>query len=278
MQLGGAPPALYDQARDGVVDIIWTLPSYTPGRFPETEALEVPMLTPISAETASRGAWAFLSENAAERFADVHLIAAHMHGPGVIHKKGGPITAIGEFRGLKLRGPSRMASRLLEALGAVPVSMPVPAFPEALAKGVVDGGLIPLEVVPSLKVEELTDSHTRISGDRALYNATFLFVMNKARYDALPDDLKAVIDANSGLEASAWAGRAMDAGDVAALAVIEARGNVVAFTSDALTAELAAVGAQVTAEWVAEMAGRGLEAQRLLEAARAAMDAAAAGN
>ncbi|MCX7373609.1 MAG: C4-dicarboxylate ABC transporter, partial [Alphaproteobacteria bacterium] len=42
MQLGGAPPQLYDQARDGVVDIIWTLPGNTPGRFPRIEAFELP--------------------------------------------------------------------------------------------------------------------------------------------------------------------------------------------------------------------------------------------
>ena len=42
-------------------------------------------------------------------FADVHLIAAHMHGPGIVHKKGGPIAELDDFRGLKLRGPSRPA-------------------------------------------------------------------------------------------------------------------------------------------------------------------------
>jgi TRAP-type C4-dicarboxylate transport system substrate-binding protein len=275
MQLGGAPPTLYDQARDGVVDIIWTLTSYTPGKFPETEALELPLMTPTSAETASRAAWAFVTGHAAERFRDVHLIAVHMHGPGVIHKKGGPITALADFQGLKLRGPSRLSSRLLEALGATPVSMPVPAFPEALSRGVVDGGVIPFEVVPALKVEELVDSHTRIGGDRALYNVTFVFAMNRARYEALPPDLRAVIDANSGVEASAWAWRAMDEGDLAGIGVIERRGNTIAMTDAALTAELVAVGERVAAAWVAEMTAAGLDAAGLVEKARAAMAAAA---
>lgn len=273
MQLGGAPPTLYDQARDGVVDIVWTLPSYTPGRFPETEALEVPMMTPTSAEAASRAAWNFIAEHGMQRFSDVHLIAVHMHGPGVIHKKGAPIAAVSDFNGLKLRGPSRLSSKLLEALGATPVSMPVPAFPESLSKGVVDGGVIPLEVVPALKVEELVDSHTRIGGDKALYNVSFVFAMNKARYDGLPEDLRAVIDANSGLEASAWAGRAMDEGDIEGLAAIEARGNTVAFVPDDVVTALAEVGTRVADEWVAEMTGRGLDAGTLIAAARAAMAA-----
>ncbi|MFN3643837.1 MAG: TRAP transporter substrate-binding protein [Gemmobacter sp.] len=277
MQLGGAPPTLYDQAKDGVVDIVWTLTSYTPGRFPETEALELPFMTPTSGEAASRAAWTFVQENATERFSDVHLIAVHMHGPGVIHKKGGPITSMDDFKGLKLRGPSRLSSRLLEALGATPVSMPVPAFPEALSKGVVDGGVIPFEVVPALKVEELVDSHTRIGGDTALYNVTFVFAMNKARYEGLPADLKAVINANSGIETSAWAGRAMDAGDLVGIGIIEKRGNTIATTDPALTAALAAASEGVAAGWVAEVTGMGLDGAALLDAARAAMAAARAG-
>jgi TRAP-type C4-dicarboxylate transport system substrate-binding protein len=276
MQLGGAPPTLYDQVKDGVVDIVWTLTSYTPGRFPETEALELPFMTPTSGEAASRAAWTFVQENAMERFGDVHLIAVHMHGPGVIHKKGPPITSMDDFRGLKLRGPSRLSSKLLESLGATPVSMPVPAFPEALSKGVVDGGVIPFEVVPALKVEELVDSHTRIGGDTAMYNVTFIFAMNKARYESLPADLRAVIDANSGIEASAWAGRAMDAGDAAGIKVIEARGNVIATTDEALTAQLRAASEGVAAAWVAEVTAAGLDGAMLLEKARAVMAAARA--
>ncbi len=276
MQLGGAPPTLYDQVKDGVVDIVWTLTSYTPGRFPETEALELPFMTPVSAEAASRAAWTFVQENAAQRFSDVHLIAVHMHGPGVIHKKGGPITSMDDFKGLKLRGPSRLSSKLLEALGATPVSMPVPAFPEALSKGVVDGGVIPFEVVPALKVEELVDSHTRIGGDTALYNVTFVFAMNKARYEGLPADLRAVIDANSGIETSAWAGRAMDSGDLVGIGVIEKRGNIIATTDEALTAQLAEASRGIADAWVAEVTAAGLDGAALLAAARATMAAARA--
>ena len=58
MQLGGAPPALYDQIRDGVIDCGWTIPAYTPGRFPEAEAFELPFMTSMSGEASSRAAWA----------------------------------------------------------------------------------------------------------------------------------------------------------------------------------------------------------------------------
>ena len=81
-----------------------------------------------------------------DRLSDIKVIAVHVHGPGVVHKKGGPITAPADFDGLKLRGPSRQANKLLETLGATPVGMPVPAFPESLSKGIVDGKFLGLGI------------------------------------------------------------------------------------------------------------------------------------
>jgi len=273
MQLGGAPPALYDQIRDGVIDCGWAIPAYTPGRFPEAEAMELPFMTSLSAEASSRAAWDYTQEFLADtRFSDVHLMAVHMHGPGVIHLSGDPIGSAADFDGLQLRGPSRMANALLEGLGATPVGMPVPAFPEALSRGVVDGGVIPWEIVPALRVEELAGSHTQIGGDRALYNTYFIWAMNPDTYAALPDDLKAVIDANSGLEASARAGRAMDTGDGIAFEAVTARGNTIVTLGGGALEELRAVGADVTARWIAEMDGLGLPGADMVETARGLID------
>jgi len=269
MQLGGKPPALYDQIRDGVIDGGWVIPAYTPGRFPESEAFELPFMTSMSTEDSSRAAWDYTAKYMGERFGDVHLIAVHLHGPGVIHKKGDPITSIAGFSGLKLRGPSRQANKLLEAVGATPVGMPVPAFPEALSKGIVDGGVIPWEIVPALKVHELADSHTQIGGDRALYNTYFIWAMNKDAYDALPDDLKAVIDNNSGVEASGWAGRVMDDGDDIGEKIVVERGNAVVTLDDDVVARLRKIGDRLTADWIAEVTAKGLDGAAMVADAQA---------
>ena len=269
MQLGGKPPALYDQIRDGVIDGGWAIPAYTPGRFPEAEAFELPFMTSMSAEASSKAAWDYTAKYMGERFGDVHLIAVHVHGPGVIHKKGDPITSIADFNGLKLRGPSRQANKLLEAVGATPVGMPVPAFPEALSKGIVDGGVIPWEIVPPLKVHELADSHTQIGGNRALYNTYFIWAMNKDAYDALPDDLKAIIDNNSGVETSGWAGKAMDDGDDLGEKVVMDRGNTVVTLDDGVVAELRAIGDKLTADWIAEVTSKGLDGAAMVADAQA---------
>jgi TRAP-type C4-dicarboxylate transport system substrate-binding protein len=272
MQLGGKAPAQYDLIRDGAIDGGWVIPGYQPGRFPEAEALELPFMTPKSGEEASRAAWEYTQDYLMDDFSDVHLIAAHMHGPGIIHKKGDAVAAVSDMAGLKLRGPSRPATLLLKKLGAEPVGMPVPAFPEALAKGVLDGGVITWEMSPSLKLDDLTDSHTDVAGDKALYNLYFIWAMNKDSYESLPDDLKAVIDANSGMFASAWAGRAHDLGDADGRAQMREAGNEIATLSEAATAEMKELGREVRQEWIDEVTAKGLDGAALVDDAQRLMN------
>lgn len=262
MQLGGSAANQYDLIRDGAIDGGWIIPSYQPGRFPEVEAMELPFMTPKTAEAASLAAWRYTQAHLMDDFADIHVITTHMHGPGLVHKTGDPIQQVADFEGLKLRGPSRPATLLLEKLGAEPIGMPVPAFPEALARGVIDGGVITWEMAPSLKLDELTDSHTDVAGDQAFYNLFFVWAMNKDSYDNLPDDLRAIIDANSGEMAARWAGRAHDTGDAEGRAVMAAV-NQVAHMPEATTEEIRALGAEVEAEWIAEMTDRGFDGAAL---------------
>ncbi|KAG1647337.1 Solute-binding protein [Nymphon striatum] len=231
--------------------------------------MELPFMTTKSGEAASVAAWKFTQKYLMDDFKDVQLIAAHMHGPGLVHKKGPSVKAVEDFKGLKLRGPSRAATLLLDKLGATPIGMPVPAFPEALSKGVVDGGVITWEMSPSLKLDELTDSHTDVAGDKALYNLYFIWAMNKDKYDSMPADLQAIIDANSG----EWAGRAHDEGDVVGKQVMTADGNEIGVLSEAETARIMALGEEVTAEWIAEATDKGLAGAALVEDAKAFLPA-----
>jgi len=136
MQLGGAPPELFDQAKDGVVDLIWTVIGYTPGRFPTSETFELPFIM-TNGEATSRAFHEFMTANAADEFSEVKVIAFHTHGPGLIHSKN-PVTSLEDFQDLKIRGGSRVINLMLEELGATPVGMPVPAVPEGLSTGVID--------------------------------------------------------------------------------------------------------------------------------------------
>jgi TRAP-type C4-dicarboxylate transport system substrate-binding protein len=267
MQLGGTPPQLVDQVRDGVVDVIWTLPGYTPGRFPRVEAFELPFMM-HNAQASSRALWDFVQQHAAEEFKAVHPIAFHVHGRGVFHMVRKPVHTLADFQGQKLRAPTRQTNKLLAALGATPVAMPVPAVSEALSKGVIDGALVPYEVVPSVKIQELVKFHSETDpAEPAIYTSTFVFAMNRQRYDSLPAELKKVIDANSGAELSARIGAVFEQADAEGRK-LTARNttNVIARTELARWKKAAQ---SVTDAWVSEMNGKGLNGQQLLEGARA---------
>ncbi|MEM9063358.1 MAG: TRAP transporter substrate-binding protein [Pseudomonadota bacterium] len=269
MQLGGKPPALYDQARDGVVDITWAIPAYTPGRFPGTETLELPFIGTNSAEKTSMAAWDFYEKYLKDELSETHILAVHVHGPGIMHFRGDPVETLAGMEGKKMRTPSRLGGKMLEAAGAVPVGMPVPAFPEALSKGVVDGGVIPWEIVVPLKVHELADSHVVMGGENPWYNTFFVYAMNKDSYANMPDDLRKIIDDNSGMMASAWAGRAMEQGDAPSLDVVKGTDNTIVTLSTDETAKWKALGDKVTADWIADMTAKGYPAEQMVEDARA---------
>ncbi len=271
MQLGGSPLSLYDQARDGVVDIVWTVMGYTPGRFPKSEVFELPFMV-SSGEATSRALDEFIRAHAMEEFADIHPILFHAHGPGLIHVRGNGVHTLEDMSGLKLRGPTRMITTLLEDLGATAVGMPVPAVPENISKGVIDGAVIPWEVTIPLKIPELVDAHTGVTGDRGLYTATFVLAMNKDAYEALPDDLKAIIDANSGPDVAALFGRAMDEMDVIALEKVKETDNAIIMLDGEETARWQAASQGVIDRWVAAMNEAGHDGEALLAEARALVE------
>jgi TRAP-type C4-dicarboxylate transport system substrate-binding protein len=267
MQLGGTPPELIDQAIDGTADIVLTIAGYTPGRFPRTEVFELPfMMENSNAEATSRAYWTLAQETMQDDFADFHALGLWVHGPGLIHSKD-PIESVEDLNGVKLRAPTRTTNMLFSSLGATPIGMPVPAVPEALSQGVIDATVIPWEVTGSLRIAELVGNHTTF-GDESLYTTAFLFAMNKAAYDGLPDDLKKVIDDASGLEFSAFAGRTMQEDDAAPREIAEDRGNdIIELTPDQV-AEWKAASQPTIDAWVKEMDDKGIDGTGLLARAR----------
>jgi len=265
MQLGGRPPELFDQAKDGVVDLIWTVLGYTPGRFPKAEVFELPFSCGL-AEPASRAFQQYVEKFAMDEFKDVKLIGVHVHGPGLIHSLQ-PVTKLEDMKGLKIRGGSRIINIMLEQLGATPVGMPVPQVGEALSKGVISATTIPWEVVPALKVEQIAKNTTGFSGDKGLYTQTFAVAMNKASYDKLAPDLKKIIDANSGMMAASMFGAAMDMGDKEGLAIAQKAGNKIITLDAAETQRWQRAANGVRAVWFKEVESKGIDGPKLAAAA-----------
>ena len=267
MQLGGTPQQLVDQVKDGVVDVVWTLSGYTAGRFPLTEVFELPFMM-RSPEATSKALWDYVQQSALQEYKGMQPIALHVHGPGVFHMTGKPIQTRADLKGLKVRAPTRQTNRFLAALGATPVAMPVPQVSEALSKGVIDGAVVPYEVMPSAKIQEIAKFHSETDpAEPALYTSTFLFVMNKGRYEGLPADLKKVIDANSGQALSGQIGKVFTAADAEGKKLTGR--NAVNVIPAAELAGWKKAAEPVVEQWVTEVGAKGADGRQLLNNARA---------
>ncbi|MEM9317403.1 MAG: TRAP transporter substrate-binding protein [Pseudomonadota bacterium] len=271
MALGGAPPDLFDQARDGIADITMTVVGYTPGRFPRTEVFDLPFLMRDPVAT-SRAYWDMMENELQDaEFGDVKILASWVHGPGVIHSNQ-PVTTPDDMAGLTVRGPTRVIADMLAQLGAEPVGMPVPAIPEAISRGVINGTVIPWEVTATLRLSELLSNHTEFASNEALYTTPFVLAMNRAAYEGLPDDLRTALDSVSGSDASAFAAQVMLDGDGPARQIAVDAGNDIITIDEAASAPWREAALPVIDDWIASRAEQDVDGQATLDRARALIE------
>jgi TRAP-type C4-dicarboxylate transport system substrate-binding protein len=271
MTLGGTPPQLFDQARDGVVDIVWTLPTYSAGRFLKSEVFELPFFT-RSGKGSSQAYWHYVQKNAMDEYRGVKPLWLHTNDGSAFHfssTKG--VSKLEDLKGLKIRAATRLNSRMLSALGATPVQMPLPSVPESISKGVIDGAMVPWEGVPTIKLHEIAKSHLDApDGQFKFSNSLFAFVMNQAKYNSLPPELKKVIDDNSGPAASAWAGeKGFDSVVAANHKLSGDRGNALIKLDMAEYQRWVKASENVDDDWIKEVSARGANGKALLDDARA---------
>lgn len=197
MQLGGRATQLLTQVRDGVVDIAWTLPGFTPGVMPKLEVFELPFLHRDTNSTV-RALQEYVDIHMKKEFEPYHVLLVHAHA-GALFMTKDPINKVEDFQGMKLRSYSRTNAWILEALGSAALQLPLPELVPMLSKGTVSGSILPYEIAPAMKMEELTSHFTTLAPPQPrLSTAIFTLLMNKAKYNSLPPDLKKVIDDNSG--------------------------------------------------------------------------------
>jgi TRAP-type transport system periplasmic protein len=267
MQLGGSPPQLFDQVRDGVADIVWTLPAYTAGRFPIVEVFDLPFIGARKAVPNSKALQQFSDFHLRHEFKEIHPICFFAQDHGVIHANRA-IKSLDDLRGMRLRFSARLLGDALRSVGVNAISMPVPQVPEALAQGVIDGCVLAWEAVPTLKIHELVKFHTEIPGSPTLSTTSFLLAMNKARYESLPGDLKGVIDANSGLRPAADAGAIWDNEAVTVTELVRNRKNAIGSLPEESVKSWRRAIEPIYETWTKQISDRGQNGQKLLESAR----------
>lgn len=270
MSMGGKPPELYGQVRDGVADIVWTLSGYTPGVFPRTEVFELPTVHRGSAHATTLGIQDTF-ELIAPDFADVHPLLVHVNAGNLLHMRDKRISSPADLNGVKLRTPSRTGAWIIESWNAEPVGMPVPDIPQAISKNVIDGAMVPFEIMPAIKLQEMTQYSILGEDGSRFGTSVFLFLMNKDRYDSLPDDLKAIIDEHSGASIADQAGALWDEIELPGMKLQEESGGEIVHLDAAATAEFDALNQGVEERWVAEMSDQGIDGAALVEAAKTAV-------
>ncbi|MEK9555417.1 MAG: TRAP transporter substrate-binding protein [Gammaproteobacteria bacterium] len=268
MSLGGKPPQLIKQARDGVVDIVWTVNGYTPGLFPRTEVFELPFIHTNDPRATNLAMREMFDEYLAEEYAGTKVMFLHVHQGQAIHTVDKLVRTPADVAGMKLRIPTRTGSWVIEALGAAPTAMPVPALPQALSKKVVDGALIPWEIIPPLKLQDLTKYQIEGHNGVRFGTTTFQVTMNQNTWNSLPKDIQKAIDE---VNSEAWVaevGTIWSNSDKGGIAVAVKAGNEHVVLTEAETNAFRDAIEPVVDRWIAEVGEKGIDGRKLVETAR----------
>ncbi len=186
-QLGAAPDH-YDMVRDGIADISYVNPGYQAGRFPIYSLVEIP----FHMDEAVRGAAAmheWYAPIAETEMSDVKFCLANPHDPGTFHSRT-PIHVPADVKGMNVRPAHATMARFVSLLGGGPVQVPAPETREAIANGTADAITFPWNSIYIFGIDSETKQHL----DMPFYISAQLLLINKGVYDAMPDDLKTVLD------------------------------------------------------------------------------------
>ncbi len=267
MTLGGKPPQLPRQARDGVVDLVWIVNAYAAGAFPRTEVFELPGVHQGDNAAVNKAMLAMYDEYLAEDFQGVVPMFQHVHQGQAMQMASDEIRSPDDLAGKKIRIPSRTGAWVLEALGASPVQTAVGEIPVALSKKVIDGALIPFEIIPALKIHEVTDYQIEGPGGKRLGTTSFSVLMNEDKWDSLPEDIQAVFREVSGEDWHAEVGEVWTDADAFGIKVATDSGNTRIQLTEEEWAAFDEKTAPVVDRWIEEMDSQGIDGQALYDRA-----------
>ncbi len=183
----------YSRVMNDVVQISWGLQGTIAGKFPLTEVVSLPFLSQKS-EDSSAALWRLYdSGKLAKEYGDVEVLGMVVFPQLSIHSRK-PIKSLDDVKGLKIRAGSNMASQVIQALNASPVSMPTADIYQALAKGTIDATLVQWTAFQPFKLAEVTSYHV----DAPLGASPAMLFMSRKKFDSLPKAARDLILKNSG--------------------------------------------------------------------------------
>ncbi|MCG6875581.1 MAG: TRAP transporter substrate-binding protein [Betaproteobacteria bacterium] len=269
MSLGGKPPQLINQVRDGVVDIIWTVNGYTPSLFPRSEVFELPFVHTNSAVATNLAMYDMFDKYLKDDYKGVHVLFLHVHAGQGIQMADKEVRKPDDLKGLKMRIPTRTGAWIIEALGAAPAAMPVPDLPQALSKKVVDGALIPWEIIPPLKLQDVTDYQIEGPNRVRFGTTTFQVSMNPNTWAKLPPDVKKAFNDQSGPDWWRQVGVIWTKSEDVGIAVAVKAGNKHIVLTEAELEPFKVQLEPVVQRWIDEVKSKGIDGAALVKEARA---------
>ncbi|MGH8688987.1 MAG: TRAP transporter substrate-binding protein [Burkholderiales bacterium] len=268
MSLGGKPPELINQARDGVVDLIWTVNGYTAGLFPRTEVFELPFVHTNDPAATNLAMHAMFNQYLKQEYQGVHVLFLHVHQGHGIQMVDKAVHTPDDLKGLKMRIPTRTGAWIIEALGASPVGMPVPALPQALSRKVVDGAFIPWEIIPALKLQELIHYYVEGPNMTRFGNTTFQVSMNEARWNSLPADVQKAFTESSGADWVREVGNIWHENDLEGIKFAEKAGDTHIVLTEAQLDAFKTKLEPVVKRWEDDVKAKGIDGATLVKVAR----------
>ena len=253
-----APPGTFDAVKNGLADISYSVQGYTPGRYLYTQMAELPFLgnysEPIS---VAYNKVAMKNPQFAAEHQGMKVISFFTHGPGIVFNTKRPISKVEDLGGLKFRVGGGMVNEISKVLGMNVTLKPAPESFELLNSGVMDGTLFPAESTESFRIDKVIRHATTFPG--GLYNTSFAFVMNQAKYDKLSADEKKAVDAVSGEVAARIFGRGWDKVDRRATALMQANNVLITKANPKFVADVKAKTSGLEAKWIKDAEAKGLK-------------------
>jgi TRAP-type C4-dicarboxylate transport system substrate-binding protein len=186
----------------------------------------------------------------------VKVLGVFTHGPGVIFNSKQPVTTAADAAKLKFRIGGGNINELSKLMGFNTTLKPAPESFELLSTGVMDGTFFPDESIVSFRLSMIKHATTFPGG---LYNTSFVFMMNPAKYNALSAQDKAVVDKLSGEYAARTFGEGWDKVDAASREVQKTQGVVRVQADPSFIQAVAAKQAELEDRWAAAAAAKGLK-------------------
>lgn len=252
------PPGTFDAVRNGLVDVSFTVHGYTPGRFVLSQMAEFPFLGD-RAEPLSVAFNRIATKNPEfeAEHQGVKVLGYFTHGPGMVFNTKRPITRVEDLSGLKFRVGGGMVNEISKTLGMNVTLKPAPESFELLSSGVMDGTLFPAESTDSFKIDKIIKHATQFPG--GLYNTSFVFMMNPAKYNSLSAEDKKVVDELSGEAVARRFGQAWDRVDAAALSNMQKNGVKVIKADNSLVSDVTVRVSKLERDWAQAAKAKGLK-------------------